>query len=101
VDSAFLHVAAALDIPTVALFGPTGGRTVTKHHAKATVVSLAGTFKCIPCWRNEDIPCRLTGGRESACLAAIEESEVLRVVEAKLKSANADIGSRRRPAHRT
>jgi ADP-heptose:LPS heptosyltransferase len=84
-DSAFLHVAAALDIPTVALFGPTDGRTFTMHHPHATVVSAGSAFRCVPCWRNEDTPCHLTGGRESACLAAIDEAEVVRIVEAKLK----------------
>jgi hypothetical protein len=74
-------------MPTVALFGPTDGTTFTKHHGTAHVVSLAHAFNCMPCWRNEDIPCQLTGGRESACMAAIDESEVVALVDRVLEQA--------------
>jgi len=80
VDSNFLHAAAALDMPTVGLFGPTDGVIRTEHHGKAHIVSLGHAFKCLPCWRNEDIPCALTGGSESACMAAIDENEIVALV---------------------
>ncbi len=60
VDSAFLHAAAAFDVPVVALFGPTDGTAFTKHHSKAKILWKQQEFACIPCWRNEDIPCPLT-----------------------------------------
>jgi hypothetical protein len=88
VDSTFLHAAAALDMPTVALFGPTDGAIRTKHYGKAHVVSLGHAFKCMPCWRNEDIPCQLTGGRESACMAAINEREIVALVSRLLQQAD-------------
>jgi len=80
-DSSFLHVAAALDMPTVALFGPTDGSARSEHHRKAHIVSLRHTFKCMPCWRNEDTPCQLTGTMQSACMMAIDENEVVALVD--------------------
>jgi ADP-heptose:LPS heptosyltransferase len=78
VDSAFLHAAAAHHIPTIALFGPTDARTFTRHHRDVTILWKPQIFGCVPCWRNEDIPCRITGQRSlSPCLAAITAEEVL------------------------
>ena len=80
-DSSFFHVAAALDMPTVALFGPTDGSIRSKHHRKAHIVSLRCTFKCMPCWRNEDTPCQLTRTMQSACMMAIDENDVVALVD--------------------
>src|SRR5215467_2591178 len=80
-DSSFFHVAAALDMPTVALFGPTDGAIRSKHHRKAHIVSLRYTFKCMPCWRNEDTPCQLTRTMQSACMMAIDENDVVALVD--------------------
>jgi hypothetical protein len=86
VDSALLHAAAAFDIPTVALFGPIDGNRGTKFYPQARVVSARKGFRCMPCWRNEDTPCHLTGGQESACLTAIDEREVVALVDDILRS---------------
>jgi ADP-heptose:LPS heptosyltransferase len=81
VDSAFLHVAAAFDVPVVAMFGPTDGKLFTRHHRNATVVSMDASFPCAPCWRNEDTPCGLTGQLgPSPCVAAIKIEPVLAAV---------------------
>lgn len=80
-DSAFLHIAAALQIPTIALFGPTDGELFTRHHPRVHVISMKGEFKCIPCWRNEDTPCPLNGGRESVCMASIREERIVTLAE--------------------
>lgn len=78
VDSAFLHAAAAFDVPVVALFGPTDARTFTRHHRAVKILWKPQTFGCVPCWRNEDIPCAVTGLRSmSPCIAAITAEEVL------------------------
>jgi ADP-heptose:LPS heptosyltransferase len=86
VDSAFLHAAAAFDVPVVALFGPTDGALFTRHHRRATVITANERFACAPCWRNEDLPCSLTGkfGR-SPCIAAIKVEPVLAALEAALR----------------
>jgi len=84
-DSAFLHLAAVYHIPTIALFGPTGGKIFTKHYPNATVVDVANELPCVPCWRNEHIPCKLTNGRESVCMKMITTSRIIEQVNAALK----------------
>lgn len=77
VDSAFYHIAAAFDIPTLGIFGPTSGKTFSKHHPRHRLVSPPVDFPCVPCWRNEDIPCYLTNTQESSCLSSITVASVL------------------------
>ena len=85
VDSAFLHAAAAFDVPVIALFGPTDGELFTRHHRQATVINANESFACAPCWRNEDLPCSLTGKfGPSPCIAAIRVEPVLAAVEQAL-----------------
>ena len=89
VDSAFLHAAAAFDVPVVAMFGPTDGVMFTRHHRRAKVIDANERFSCAPCWRNEDLPCSLTGGYgPSPCVAAIKVEPVLAAVEAALRPAS-------------
>ncbi len=78
VDSAFLHAAAAFDVPVVAMFGPTDGRTFTRHHKRVKILWHRESFGCAPCWRNEDLACSVSGLRSvSPCMAAIRTEEVL------------------------
>jgi ADP-heptose:LPS heptosyltransferase len=91
VDSAFLHVAAAFDVPVIAMFGPTDGKSFTRHHRRATVIHAPAPFPCSPCWRNEDLPCGLTGRfGPSPCIAAIKPEAVLAAVSAALSTAKTD-----------
>ena len=86
VDSGFLHAAAAFDVPVVAMFGPTDGKLFTRHHPHATVVSANASYACAPCWRNEDMPCWLTGKfGSSPCVAALKVESVLDAVAAVLR----------------
>ena len=86
VDSAFLHAAAAFDVPVVALFGPTDGRTFTRHHKRVKILWHQKTFGCAPCWRNEDLACSVSGLRSvSPCVAAIRTDEVLSALTELLK----------------
>ena len=81
VDSAFLHAAAAYDVPVIALFGPTDPRTFTRHHRRVKILWKPQIFGCVPCWRNEDLPCRVTGMTStSPCIAAITAKEVVDAV---------------------
>lgn len=90
VDSAFLHAAAAFDVPVVALFGPTDGRTFTRHHRRARVIWKPETFGCSPCWRNEDLPCLLTGTTGiSPCVAALGIEDIRDEVNLLLGAAGA------------
>jgi len=78
VDSAFLHAASAFDVPVVALFGPTDANTLTRHHQRVKTLWRQDNFACVPCWRNEDKACAVSGLRSvSPCMAAIRTDEVL------------------------
>jgi ADP-heptose:LPS heptosyltransferase len=77
-DSAFVHLAAALDLPCVALFGPTDGRVRTAEYPRCRSIDARRDLRCVPCWRNELIPCPLTGRHASVCMA---EMHVAAVVE--------------------
>lgn len=85
INSAFLHAAAAFDVPVVAIFGPTDGKLFTRHHRQATVLSLGETFPCLPCWRNEDLPCQLTNQPgPSPCVSAVSLASVREALAAAL-----------------
>jgi ADP-heptose:LPS heptosyltransferase len=80
-DSVFVHLAAALDIPVVAIYGPTGGKVITRHYPNATVVLPEETdFPCSPCYRNEEINCGLARSRQSVCMPSIATRQILDVV---------------------
>lgn len=83
-DSAFIHFAAAFDIPTIALFGPIDGKVRTKHYQNCTYLSAKEILGCLPCWRNEEIPCKLTGMRTSECMKKIPVNLITEVLEKKL-----------------
>jgi ADP-heptose:LPS heptosyltransferase len=91
-DSAFFHLAGALDLPCVGLFGPTDGRVRGQDYPHARILDARPTLRCVPCWRNDAIPCGLTGLRPSACLGEIAPAAVVRAVREA-----ADAAPRRRP----
>jgi hypothetical protein len=70
-DSSFVHLAAALGLPAVGLFGPTDGAVRTSDYPRVRFADVRRDLRCVPCWRNEEIPCALTGQRESVCLGEI------------------------------
>jgi len=49
-DSALLHIAGALDIPAVGLYGPFPGELRTKYCPKTVVMS--GSARCAPCFHH-------------------------------------------------
>jgi ADP-heptose:LPS heptosyltransferase/predicted metal-dependent hydrolase len=75
-DSAFVHFAGALNIPCVALYGPIDGRIRTMHYPFCVPVDVRSVLRCVPCWRNEVIPCKLTNMRNSACMANISIADI-------------------------
>jgi len=81
-DSAFVHVSGARDIPCIAIFGPTDGKLATKFYPQANVLDQRSNFACMPCWRNETIPCLVTGGMRSACLDTLSVESVVEAAHA-------------------
>lgn len=77
VDSAFVHIAAALDKKNVALFGPTSGEVFAKHYQHCTVVDAYKDAACNVCWRNQDILCVRSCKTESFCLHKISVNTIL------------------------
>lgn len=81
IDSVFYHAAAAFDVPSVGIFGPTDGKMFSLHHPRHILAEPPKAIPCVPCWRNEDIPCYLSGSAESACLNSITVDQVVAAVE--------------------
>jgi heptosyltransferase-3 len=79
VDSAPMHLAAAVGTPTVVLFGPSGPynwRPWGEGH-----IVLTKDFDCQPCGRDG-----CDGTKISRCLTAITPAEVLAAVDRQLKT---------------
>lgn len=89
-DSAFFHLAAALERPCLGLFGPTDGRVRAVDYPLARVIDARATLPCVPCWRNDRTPCGLTGRRSSACLRQIDPRVVAQTAMEMLGRAYAE-----------
>jgi ADP-heptose:LPS heptosyltransferase len=79
-DSSFVHLAAAFDLPCVGLYGPIDGHVRTRHYPKCKYLDVRKTLGCMPCWRNEQIPCKLTNNRASVCMVDIAIDEILKAL---------------------
>jgi ADP-heptose:LPS heptosyltransferase len=73
-DSGISHMAAALGLPTLAIFGPTDQRVWSPRGEKTFVVCRG--VHCSPCPQERFFQCK-----DSGCLKAIEVSEVLEGLE--------------------
>ena len=82
VDSAPMHMAAALGIPVVALFGPSGERSWGPWGDEHVV--LTSPFLCRPCGRDGCL-----GSKRSDCLEAVPPEAVMEAVEPFLARAAA------------
>jgi len=92
-DTAPMHIASAMDIPLVAIFGSTAPASVAPLSAKATI--LAPDLPCIPCipLRVQVFPgiSRTTGPKtcpDQRCMAQITVDAVLAAIIAKLSKSN-------------
>ena len=75
VDSAPMHIAAAVGTPTVALFGPSGDKQWGPWGVPSRVIT-SGTHPCRPCGHDG-----CGGGKVSDCLTAIEVEAVLKAAQ--------------------
>ncbi len=83
-DSSLVHFAGALDIPTVALYGPFPGAVRTKYYPRC--VTLEGRYavrpgleECAPCFKHGPNPCPEAGeDGASPCLRNVEPEAVIR-----------------------
>jgi ADP-heptose:LPS heptosyltransferase len=84
VDTGFLHIAEALDIETIALFGPIDYRARCKGYQNVTVMT--SNLPCVPCWRNGHMKCKENKCVKcySKCMETIQPKHVLKVVREKV-----------------
>jgi ADP-heptose:LPS heptosyltransferase len=83
-DSSLVHFAGALELPTVALYGPFPGAVRTKYYPKC--VTLEGRYarapeeeECAPCFKHGPYPCPKAGeDRVSPCLGNLAPEKVVR-----------------------
>lgn len=80
-DTAFMHCAAALQLPTVAIFGYTNSRELFPWQTRNVVVRK--DIDCSPCFYNSPKPaeCKFTGAEEFKCMKLITTEDVTKAVD--------------------
>jgi lipopolysaccharide heptosyltransferase II len=76
-DTGLMHLAAAVGVPVVAIFGPTNYHRTSPYGTGHTV--LRSGLECLPCYRGRGAACD-----EFRCLDRISVDEVLQAVISKL-----------------
>lgn len=79
VDSAGVHIAAAVGTPTISLYGPSSPETWAPKGEDHVVVRR--DFSCVPC---KEMGCQ--GSRKSRCLDELTVDDVWSVVESRLET---------------
>jgi ADP-heptose:LPS heptosyltransferase len=100
-DSALIHVAAALGVPAVGLYGPFPSKLRTAY--SPTVTALQGKGQCAPCFHHKHLwdhwpengPCRIAG--RCVVLDSIRPEDIVRKIEKiarkfELTEINGDVG---------
>lgn len=83
VDTGPLHLAAALGVKTIALFGPIDANARCKGYKNVLVVK--SNMDCIPCWRNNNIKCKqIDNNNYSKCLSSISPNNIYKIVKGKV-----------------
>jgi lipopolysaccharide heptosyltransferase II len=75
-DTALMHIAAALQVPTVAIFGYTNSKELYPWQNKHIIVR--HDLPCSPCFYNspQSVKCVFTGNEEFKCIRKITTEEV-------------------------
>lgn len=79
-DSGLMHLAVALDIPTIAIFGPS--EVYRAHPIGNKHITLTKNLRCSPCYRENFHECPL-GTHE--CLVGIKTQDVIKAIEKIIK----------------
>jgi heptosyltransferase-2 len=74
-DSGLMHLSAALQVPTVAIFGPTNPVWLRPWMCRHRVISLGAS--CGPCFRYSPMPQRCLAGSDFSCVREIQVAEVV------------------------
>jgi len=83
-DSLPMHLALSLNIPTVALFGPSNSKALTPINCTSLIV-IQSHLECSPCYWKERFPgCKKYSSPK--CMDAISTSEVLGAIKKLLQS---------------
>lgn len=83
-DSSLFHFAAALNLPSLVVFGPIDGTVRTGDYPNCEFVDARDVLGCIPCWRNENTDCQTSGTRVSACLSHVPVEQLIARIRALL-----------------
>lgn len=86
-DSALMHLAGALGVPVVALFGPTNWRRL--HPWAATHVVVRRDLPCMPCFYYSSRPLRCHAGIDYACMRELAVDDVLAAMQTLLDAPSA------------
>jgi heptosyltransferase II len=81
-DAALMHLAAALRVPIVALFGPTNWKRL--HPWSDNHVIVRRDLPCMPCFYYSSRPLRCAAGINYACMREISVDEVFAAVQNQL-----------------
>jgi len=81
-DTGLMHTAAALNIPVIAIFGPTSS-VYTRPLNEGSVV-VKKDHQCIPCYEYSRTPLFCDEDREYKCLSDITVDEIAEILKSKL-----------------
>ena len=82
VDTGFIHLAAALGVPTVEIFGATAAEKVGGIGVKHLIATSKQHFECMPCWKRK---CSHKDSHTyAACMQAVTPQQVWQLLQKHL-----------------
>ncbi len=84
-DTMFLHLAGALRVPAVGIFGPSGGLSRIKAYPRT--IAVQADIACSPCWRNAGTKCEIEPEplEQSCCMRMIGPEIVAEAIKLELE----------------
>ena len=80
-NSGPMHIAAALNIPVVTIFGPASPEKTAPYLEKGKYEIVIKPFTCRPCRQNYFNECEASANGKPACIEAIEAEDVMKGIE--------------------